>query len=81
MDSLNETKAVINVHSSVLLLFEGLTVISMTLTGQHVTESTISAVTILPFSEAVVADRPDRRAQKGDYIIEGDVKTLAPRSW
>jgi len=65
MDLLNETKAVIDVHSSVLLLFEGLTAINMTQTGQHVTVSTIAAVTIPPFSEAVVAVRPDRRAQKG----------------
>jgi len=71
MDSLNETKAVIDVYSTVLLLFEGLTAINMTQRGQHVTVSTISAVKIPPFSEAVVAVRLDRRAQHGDYIRGG----------
>jgi len=49
MDLLNETKAVIDVHSSVLILFEGLTTINMTLNGQHITVSTIAAVIIPPF--------------------------------
>jgi len=71
MDLLNETKAVIDVHSSVLILFEGLTTINMTLNGLHITVSTIATVVIQPFSEAVVAVRPDHKAQKGDYIIEG----------
>jgi len=74
MDLLNETKAVIDIHSSLLTLFEGLTAINMTLTGQHITVSSIATVEIPPFSEAVVAVRPDRKAQKRDYIIEGCAK-------
>jgi len=65
MDLLNKTKVVIDVHSSMLIFFEGLTTINMTLTGQHITVSTIATVEITPFSEAVVAVRPDRKAQKG----------------
>jgi len=77
MDLLNETKAVIDVHSSVLILFEGLTTINMTSNGQNITVSTIATVVIPPFSEAVVAVRPDHKAQKGDYIIEGDLRPPA----
>jgi len=71
MDLLNETKAVIDIHSSMLTLFEGLTAINMTLSGQQITVSTIAKVVIPSFSEAVVAVKPDRKAQKGDYIVEG----------
>jgi len=71
MDLLNGTTAVIDVHGSMLLLFERLTAINMTLTGKHVTVSTISAVTIPPFSEAIVTLRPDRKAQKGGLNYRG----------
>jgi len=71
---LNETKAVIDVHSSVLILFEGLTTINMTLNGQHITVYTIATVVIPPFPQAVVAVRPNHKAQKGDYIIKGGSK-------
>jgi len=46
--------AVIDAKTNTLSLFDGLTSIPMTKTGEHAVIQTVSAVTIQPFSEAVV---------------------------
>jgi hypothetical protein len=63
MDLLGETKAVIDIPRSVLTLFEGLTAINMTVTGSHVTVSTISAVIIPPFSLHIIKHSREKITQ------------------
>lgn len=75
MDFMNDTEALLDIKHSTLHLFGGLTSVPMTVTGNHAVVATIANVTIPPFSEAVIAVRPNRRVGSGNFIIEGQAKS------
>jgi hypothetical protein len=75
LDLLNEAQALVDVAHNTLQLFGGLTTVPMTTTGNHVVVSTVTSVIIPPFSEAVVAVRPNRKTSGGQFMIEGEAKS------
>ena len=74
-DLLEDCRALIDTRTNMLVLFDGLTAVPMTKTGEQVVVRTLAAVTIPPFSEAIVAVNSKTRPVKGQYIIEGDMKS------
>ena len=75
IDLLNESEALVDVKQSTLHLFGGLTSVPMTTTGRHVVVSTITSVTVPPFSEAIITVLPSRRIFTGNFMIEGNSKS------
>ena len=70
MDFLSETQAVIDIKSNTLILYDGITSIPMTRTGEHKLVQTVSTVTVPPFSEAIIETSAFTRNLKGSYMIE-----------
>jgi len=54
LDLLSEMEAVIDARTNALVLFDGLTAVPMTKTGEHLVVRSVSSVTIPPFSEAII---------------------------
>jgi len=69
-----ETMAVIYARTN-MHLFDGLTSIPMTNTGEHAVVQTVSDVTMPPISEAVVNVNCPKRLEKGEDMIEGELKS------
>ena len=74
MDFFRATNAVVNLQTHTLSLFEGLTTVAMTTTGEHPIVATAIAVVVPPMSEAVVPVTTTARLAKGDYVIEGGLQ-------
>ena len=74
IDLLQATEAVIDAKSNTLVLFDGLTMIPMTKTGDHLVVKTTSSITVAPFTEAIVAVNCVGRPPMRDYIIEGGLQ-------
>jgi hypothetical protein len=75
MDFLRETGAVINIQTNSLHLYDGLTSVAMTKTGDHVIARTINSITIPPLTEIVFTVKTDKILPSGNYIIEGTSKS------
>jgi hypothetical protein len=74
MDFFRETGAVVILRTKVLSLFDGLTSVPMTTTGEHGIVSTVSSVKIPPYSETIFPVRTRKKLPVGDYIIEGNLQ-------
>ena len=73
MDFLEDTKAVIDVRTNTLSLFDGLTTIPMTKRGNITTIQTVANFSIPAFSEAALAVKTRQNLPAGTYMIEGGI--------
>jgi hypothetical protein len=74
MDLFREAHAVVDMPTNTLTLFNGLTAVPMTATGDHPVVATTMPIVIPPMSEAVLPVATKSRLPKGEYVIEGDVR-------
>ena len=70
MDFLRESRAVIDIRSNSLIIFDSVTSVPMTHTSEDKIVQNVSTVTIPPFSEAIIKTSTCAKNLKGSYIIE-----------
>lgn len=73
MDFLKFTNAVIDIRSSTLSIFDGMTSVPMTRHGNEATVQTIANISIPALSEALIPVITKRTVPFGDYMIEGSI--------
>jgi hypothetical protein len=73
-DFFRDAHAIVKVRTNTLSLFDGLTEVPMTATGEYSVVSTASLVTIPPLSEAVFPVVTAGQLAKGSYVIDGDLQ-------
>jgi hypothetical protein len=75
MDFFREAHAVVDMRTNTLTLFDGLTAVPMSATGEQPVVATTIPVVIPPMSEAVLPVMTKTKLHKRDYVIEGDLRT------
>ena len=75
MDLFQQASAIIDTKNNVLQLFDGLTSIPMSKTGDHVIVRSIASISILPYSKAIFPVRTKQKTVTGrNYMIEGEAQ-------
>jgi hypothetical protein len=79
---LKEMSALIDTRQNLLILFDGLTAVPMTRTGQINVIKTICSVNIAPFSEAIISVKSMYKPPLNisDYMIDSDVIRVPNKS-
>ena len=70
MDFFKETDAVVDVKAQLLSLYNGLTMVPMTSTGDSPVATSVNTVTIPPYSEAIFPISTTADLPNGDFIFE-----------
>jgi predicted aspartyl protease len=73
-DLLQAMEAVIDHKTNTLVLFDGLTIVPMTKTSEHLVVKTTANVVIPAYSEAVISVNCIKRPGNSDYMVEEDVR-------